>query len=181
MKIAVITSMWLLLLLGVATKVGAIDAPISKLTVVADFGGASALLYYRALNLLPPSVTPTASLPQPRVPHSVHEEADFLPVHSRRLTPGLITHQVLRLRGLSPFFLAGDDPRSRLWIHEHLTSLRQLGAVGFIVQVDSVAALEGLRALAPGLTLVPASADDLATRLRLTHYPALVTATGIEQ
>lgn len=157
------------------------DAPKLKLIVVADFGGTSALPYYRSLNLLPPSVTPAASLPQPRVPHSVNEEAGFLPVHSRRLTPGTIAHQILRLPSLTPFFLAGDDPRSRLWIHEHLASLRQLGAVGFIVQVDSVAALESLRTHAPGLTLVPASADDLATRLRLTHYPALVTATGIEQ
>ncbi|MEP7248003.1 MAG: DUF2859 domain-containing protein, partial [Gammaproteobacteria bacterium] len=29
--------------------------------------------------------------------------------------------------------------------------------------------------------LAPASADDLAGRLGVQHYPVLVTATGIEQ
>jgi integrating conjugative element protein (TIGR03765 family) len=160
---------------------GGMDAPQSRLTVVADLGGASALPYYRALNLLPSSSTPAVSLPLPKVPHSVNEEAAFLPVHSIHLTPGPVPHQLLRSPGLTPFFLAGDDPRSRAWLKEHLTSLRQLGAVGFIVHVDSVAALSALRGLVPGLTLVPASADDLAARLNLAHYPALVTATGIEQ
>jgi integrating conjugative element protein (TIGR03765 family) len=155
--------------------------PDSRLTVVADLGGASALPYYRALNLLPSSTTPAASLPPPKVPHSKNEEAAFLPVHSIRLTPGSVPHQLIRAPGLTPFFLAGDDPRSRAWIKAHLAPLRQLGAVGFIVHVDSADALAALRALAPGLTLVPASADDLAVRLHLAHYPALVTATGIEQ
>ena len=38
-----------------------------------------------------------------------------------------------------------------------------------------------VRAIAPGLNLSPMSADDLAERLGLRHYPVLVTATGIEQ
>ena len=153
----------------------------SRLTVVTDMGGVSALPYYRALNLLPSSTSPAASLPPPKVPHSVNEEAAFLPVHSARLTPGSVPHQLIRAPGLTPFFLAGDDPRSRAWMKAHLAPLRQLSAVGFIVHVDSMEALAALRALAPGLTLVPASADDLAVRLHLAHYPALVTATGIEQ
>jgi integrating conjugative element protein (TIGR03765 family) len=153
----------------------------SQLTVVADLGGASALPYYRALNLLRSSTPPSAPLPPPKIPDPAQDEAAFLPVHSMRLTPGSVVHQLIRAPGLTPFFLAGDDPRSRAWINAHLTPLRQLGAVGFIVHVDSLDALTALRALAPGLTLVPASADDLAARLHLAHYPALVTATGIEQ
>jgi integrating conjugative element protein (TIGR03765 family) len=148
---------------------------------VADLGGASALPYYRALNLLRTSNSPLLALPPPKVPHSPVDEATFLPVHSAHLTPGPVTQRVIQAPGLTPFFLAGDDPRSREWIHLHLATLRQLAAVGFIVQVDSVNALGTLRTLASGLTLVPASADDLATRLQLSHYPALVTATGIEQ
>ena len=38
-----------------------------------------------------------------------------------------------------------------------------------------------LRRLAPGLTLSPASGDDLAQRLGLRHYPVLITSTGVEQ
>ncbi|MGS8281918.1 DUF2859 domain-containing protein, partial [Pseudomonas aeruginosa] len=38
-----------------------------------------------------------------------------------------------------------------------------------------------LRALVPGVPLAHVSGDDLAERLGLRHYPALITATGIEQ
>ncbi|WP_431521391.1 PFL_4695 family integrating conjugative element protein [Blastomonas fulva] len=59
--------------------------------------------------------------------------------------------------------------------------MRELGAVGLVVNVESMAALVELRHLAPGLTLAPASGDDLAQRLDLRHYPVLITSTGIEQ
>ena len=45
--------------------------------------------------------------------------------------------------------------------------LRELQAVGLVVNVESMAALTALRRLAPGLTLSPASGDDLAQRLGL--------------
>ena len=35
-----------------------------------------------------------------------------------------------------------------------------------------------LRALVPGVPLAPVAGDDLAYRLGLRHYPALITATG---
>ncbi|CAP44551.1 PFL_4695 family integrating conjugative element protein [Bordetella petrii] len=50
-----------------------------------------------------------------------------------------------------------------------------------VVNVETVQGLERLRALAPGVPLAPVSGDDLAERLGLRHYPALITATGIEQ
>jgi integrating conjugative element protein (TIGR03765 family) len=77
-------------------------------------------------------------------------------------------------------FLLGDDERSRAWLRSHVETLRALHAVGFVVQVDSEAALQSLRQLAADLTLTPASGDDLAQRLGLTHYPVLITATAIE-
>jgi integrating conjugative element protein (TIGR03765 family) len=58
--------------------------------------------------------------------------------------------------------------------------LRELQAVGLVVNVGSSEALAGLRRLAPGLTLSPTQADDLALRLGIRHYPVLMTATGIE-
>ncbi|KJS66071.1 MAG: hypothetical protein JL55_37630, partial [Pseudomonas sp. BICA1-14] len=75
----------------------------------------------------------------------------------------------------------GDDARSRAWLRQRHAALRELGAVGLVVNVESTAALVDLRRLAPGLTLAPASGDDLAQRLGLHHYPVLITATGIEQ
>lgn len=155
-------------------------ASAQDLIVVGDDGGVSALPYYRALNLLPD--TPTATSPAaPATPRTPYREADLLPVHSARLTPGRVTPRTLRAPGLSPFFLIGDDAPSRAWLHARGDTLRTLSAVGLVVNVGSAQALAALRRDAPGLTLVPASGDDIATRLNLSHYPVLVTATGIEQ
>jgi len=96
------------------------------------------------------------------------------------LTPGTITPRPIHVPGLTPIFLIGDDSRSRAWLRANTEKLHALRAVGFVVQVESEDALQSLRHLAPDLTLVPASGDDLAQRLGLKHYPVLVTATGIE-
>lgn len=53
--------------------------------------------------------------------------------------------------------------------------------MGLVVNVESAAALAELRRLSPGLTLSPASGDDLTQRLGLHHYPVLITSTGVEQ
>jgi len=50
-----------------------------------------------------------------------------------------------------------------------------------MVNVETVQALNRLRSLVPDVPLSPVSGDDLAERLGLRHYPALITATGIEQ
>jgi len=59
--------------------------------------------------------------------------------------------------------------------------LRERGAVGLVVNVETAEGLNQLRALGPGLTLVPVAGSDLALRLQLRHYPALITESGIEQ
>lgn len=153
------------------------------LIVVEDKGGVSALPYYRSLNLQPKTSqsnqTPTLEIPVP--PMSRHAEADMLPIRSAVLTPGLVERRVIEAPGLRPLFLVGDDERSRTWLVQRSDVLRLLGAVGLVVNVESPAALEDLRRLAPGLVLSPVSGDDLAQRLGLRHYPVLITATGIEQ
>lgn len=154
------------------------------LIVVEDLGGVSALPYYRALNLQPlprMETAPTEVLPIPKIPGTSFSESDMLPVRSEKLTPGDVEPRVIRAPGLSPFFLVGDDLRSRAWLQAQIDSLRELRAVGFVVNVNSADALSSLRQLALGLTLAPASGDDLAERLELHHYPVLITATGIEQ
>lgn len=154
------------------------------LIVVEDLGGVSALPYYRALNLRTPPrmhMEPSAALPIPDAPHTRFSEADMLPVRSAKLTPGKVERRIIHVPGLTPLFLIGDDARSRTWLRARIESLRTLRAVGFVVNVDSPDALASLRQLASGVTLVPTSGDDLAQRLKLHHYPALITATGIEQ
>lgn len=165
--------------LGFACGAGASDGPI----VVADHGGDSALPYYRALNLQPRTQRATGApraLPIPLMPKNRYTEADMLPVHSSRLTMGTENARVIAIAGLSPFFLIGDDATSRAWLVVRRDALRALQAIGFVVEVDTAADLQSLRQLAPGLTLVPASADDLAQRLGIRHYPVLITPTAIE-
>ena len=157
-------------------------APASPI-VVEDRGGVSALPYYQTLNLQPrtPEEAPVVPPMMPPAPSGANGAAGRLPVRSLLLTPGAVTRRVIQAPGLSPIFLIGDDARSRAWLQQRIEPLRKLNAIGLIVNVESSAALDELRGLAPGLVLVPVSGDDLAQRLGLSHYPALITATGIEQ
>jgi integrating conjugative element protein (TIGR03765 family) len=164
------------------SALAALAAPPS-LIVVEDRGGVSALPYYQALNPQPntPRETPVLPLVAPPAPAGRGSDTDVLPIRSTLLTPGEVTRRVIQAPGLSPIFLIGDDERSRAWLHQRINTLLKLGAIGLVVNVESATALDALRRLAPGLTLASTPGDDLAQRLRLQHYPALITATGIEQ
>lgn len=151
------------------------------LVVVDDHGGASALPYYEALDLQPHRDQAPPRIEVPRAPPGRSGEAAMLPVRSPMLSPGDVSRRVIHAPGLKPLFLIGDDDRSRAWLQQRATILRDLGAVGIVVNVESAGALDALRRAAAGLTLVPAPGDDLARRLGLRHYPVLVTPTGIEQ
>lgn len=75
----------------------------------------------------------------------------------------------------------GDDEYSQAWLRRRADNLQALGAAGLVVNVETAEDLANLRRLVPCLSLSPVSADELARRLGLNHYPVLVTATGIEQ
>jgi len=173
------------LIIGVLPSLSALPALAAPpaLIVVEDRGGVSALPYYQALNPQPSASRETPILPlvAPPAPAGRGRDSDALPVHSLLLTPGEVARRVIQAPGLSPIFLIGDDSRSRAWLRQRIDPLLKLGAIGLVVNVESTTALDALRRLAPGLTLTPTSGDDLARRLRLQHYPALITATGIEQ
>ena len=152
------------------------------LIVVEDRGGTSALPYYEALNLQPRANAPARPpIPTPQIPATPADEAAMLPVRSTKLTPGTVARRVIEAPGLRPFVVIGDDETSHAWLRRHATSLRERGAVGLVVNVETVQALARLRALVPGVPLAPVAGDDLADRLGLRRYPALITATGIEQ
>jgi integrating conjugative element protein (TIGR03765 family) len=107
-------------------------------------------------------------------------EAAMLPVRSTLLTPGDEPSQIIHAPGMLPLFLIGEDTRSRSWLAQNRNRLRELNAVGLVVNVTNADELAALRRIASGLTLSPSTADDLAQRLRLHHYPVLITAAGIE-
>jgi integrating conjugative element protein (TIGR03765 family) len=156
-----------------------LSAPaLAELIVVEDHGGASALPYYEALDSPKGRVAPSAPRTVP-IRSLSEAEAALLPVRSARLSPGDEPPRAIRAPGLTPMFLVGDDDLSQAWLQERYAALLEMRAVGLVVSVSSPASLAALRRLVPGLTLSPASADDLAERLGISHYPVLMTATGI--
>ena len=147
------------------------------LEVLADHGGEPARPYFVAIGMADvPEEEGYAPDPRAPVPFS---ETDMLPVTSERLSPGEVRFRSLELPSrMTPFFLVGDDALSLRWLEARGETLRELNAVGLIVEVATPEGLERLREAAPGLELRPTPGDDLAGRLGLVHYPVLVTAQG---
>ena len=145
----------------------------AALTVVADFGGESTAPLFEAIT--PPD--DENSSPVQVVPL----ESAVFPVVSSRLHPGTVISRPLSLPGMTPLFILGDDPLSVRWLTRQLVMLKSLNATGLVVNVASADHLEKLRQHADGLTLLPASGDDLAARLQLDTYPVLITDSGLSQ
>lgn len=163
----------------------AVERPpgLPTLNVVADHGGVSAHPYFVAINGAGVEEQEGYS-PQlgGRPSTQRHGEQDMLPLESERLTPGRVAARSLELPGgFTPVFLIGDDELSRQWLEQRGDILREMNAVGLVVQVQDAASLQALRDEAPGLELRPVSGDGLAERLDLQHYPVLISQRGIEQ
>ncbi len=124
--------------------------------------------------------------PVPRVdPHRPNLGAAdlelLLPVQSPGLTPGQVERRHLDIKFARPFFLIGSDPVSRHWLKTHRKELLRIGAVGMLVQAETVEDLRAIAKLSGGLPILPAPATDIAKALGLSHYPVLVSNQGIEQ
>ncbi|MHA6679676.1 integrating conjugative element protein [Enterobacter ludwigii] len=152
---------------------------LASLTVVGDLGGEPARPYFDAINAGPDSPVPDmSSLPQPPASLSI---SDMLPVSTPEMTPGAVISRPLQLPGLPPVFVVGDDDMSRAWLQQRGAELKRMGATGMVVNVRTERALNSLRQLLPDTEMVPVRGGDLAQRLKLTHYPVLITADGLAQ
>jgi integrating conjugative element protein (TIGR03765 family) len=105
----------------------------------------------------------------------------WLPIQSPGLTPGLVRARSHDRPFARPFFLIGSDAHSRQWLQDYREQLKEVGAVGMLVQADTLEDLRTIVELADGLSILPASASDIAKALGISHYPVLITAHGIEQ
>ena len=145
------------------------------LIVVGHEGGVSTQPYFEPFKrIAPPRMATVPPFPADAYEAEAEAEAAMLPVRSQRLTPGEASTRALQAPGLSPLFLIGDDEYSRHWLRQQRRQLKEQQAIGLVVNIDTAAALAELRRLAPDLTLIPASGDDLAQRLGLHHYPVLL-------
>ncbi|EBD6544533.1 integrating conjugative element protein [Salmonella enterica] len=154
---------------------------MAALTVVADLGGESTAPLFDAVNNETNEFTPPRTLTPPSPSASPVTVDEMLPVSTPEMVPGRVENRRSELTGMAPVFLVGDDALSRRWLEQRRGDLQRLHATGLVVNVTDGTALRDLQALAPGLTLLPASASDIARRLGLTHYPVLITADGLSQ
>lgn len=122
---------------------------------------------------------PQASPARPAVAAPFHIS---FPIHTPQLRVEQVVPRPLPATPLPlarAFFLLGTDAYSRQWLAVRRPELERLGAVGMVVEANSLDELLALRRIAGGLSLTPASATDLAAALGLDTYPVLITPQGI--
>ncbi|MDE0249443.1 MAG: integrating conjugative element protein [Gammaproteobacteria bacterium] len=113
----------------------------------------------------------------------------WLPVRSPGLQAGALVATVpapgvrtrLAQANPRPFFLVGSDPYSLHWLAAHAKTLRELNAVGLLVQADTEEDVRRVGEAALGLSITPGSGSDLARALGIRHYPVLITRDGFMQ
>jgi integrating conjugative element protein (TIGR03765 family) len=152
----------------------------AELTVIYDSGDTQPLAPYlqvfEPVDRVPPQ-SPVATPP----PLGAADPEAWLPIQSTGLTPGIVQPRAIHRPFSRPFFLIGADALSRQWLVEHRDRLKSMGAVGMLVQADTLQDLRRVAQLAGGLAVLPASATDIAKALGIRHYPVLMSSHGIEQ
>ena len=143
-----------------------------QLTVIFDSGDTLPIEPY-----LPERVVQHKANPQQRSPLPFQ-----LPITTPSMQPGTVSLTAKDMRYLQqPLFLVGSDQLSKDWLTKKRDSLIVMGAMGLLIEAKDREDIETMQALAEGLRLVPASAEDFAVRLGLTHYPILLSKEGWEQ
>lgn len=148
----------------------------AELNVVADLGGKDTASFFDGINR---QDNHESNNTENRTWQGQPGEGAMLPVLTPELTVGIEASRALSLPGIGALFLVGDDPASRSWLQMNAAKLSQMQAVGLIVNVMDMAAVQALRSLVPGVQMAPASGSELARRLRLQHYPTLITETSV--
>ncbi len=150
------------------------------LTVIYDNGNTRPLAPY--LEAIQGPVAPPQTLATRDVPLlGAADPEQWLPIRTPGLTPGRVEKRAVHRFFTQPFFLIGSDAFSKRWLATHRDRLAEIGAVGMLVQAETVDDLRVIAAFANGLPILPASASDIAVALDLSHYPVLITRDGLEQ
>lgn len=149
----------------------------AELKIIADFGGESAVRFYEPIQ---PVHSPDAPKHPDAVPAQLTED-QLLPVVSHKWSVGRVETKAFNLPGALPMFLIGADDFSQQWLYQNREKLTKMNAMGLVINVQTVNEMRALRNIIPQLTLMPAPADTLADRLKIYHYPLLLTAEGVSQ
>lgn len=79
---------------------------------------------------------------------------------------------------MQPVFLIGSDHYSHTWLQANHQQFVKLNAIGLLIEAKNLTEIKRVIALAKGLRIIPASADDIAKQHGLTHYPVLLMSDG---
>lgn len=156
------------------------DQYTKKEPVVIQEGGVSALRYYDSLSSESgeKAIQPLPDIQLQKRPG----EFSAFPVVSEKLSPGRVEARTISASGLvQPIFMIGYDKLSAEWLSKRKNILKQLNAIGLVVNVPNAQAMAELQGIAPELMLQPISGDGLADRIGIENYPLLVTQASIEQ
>ena len=168
----------LLLSLGIPVSAG------SALTVIHDSGETYPLAPFLEVfneDAARREGPPASPIPPSPPAMGAAELERLLPIRSPGLTPGRVARRDSKRAFARPFFLIGSDGLSREWFATHRDRLAEIGAVGMLVEAETLDDLRAIATIADGLPILPASASDIAEALGLSHYPVLITKDGIEQ
>lgn len=105
----------------------------------------------------------------------------LLPIRSPSLTPGPVAVREFTAPIPVAFFMIGSDDESLLWLRQHRDILISQGAVGLLVDAGNKEDLEAVADVARGLSITPASGEDIAKALGVKHYPFAVSEGRIWQ
>ncbi len=163
----------LLCLLGTASFASA------ELTVIFDNGQARPLSDF---------LGPLDSVKSDKVPPTSDKQQlgavevqSLLPIRSPGLTPGILNPRAHNVPFARAFFLIGSDAWSKRWLRQHRKALKEMGAVGMLVEATSLEDLRAIARLADGLPITPASGSDIAKAIGISHYPAGISGGRIWQ
>lgn len=152
----------------------------AELTVIYDSGNTKPIAPFLEVFESADEMSPQSAAPVTPQLGAADPEA-WLPILSPGLTPGFVQERSHDRPFARPFFLIGSDARSRQWLKNHRDRLKEIGAVGMLVQADTLEDLRVIAELADGLSILPASGSDIAQALGILHYPVLISAQSIEQ
>ncbi len=166
-------------LVALLCLLGAASFASAELTVIFDNGRAKPLSDY---------LGPLESVKSDKVPPTSDKQqvgaADvqsLLPIRSPGLTPGRLNPRAHYAPFARAFFLIGSDAFSKRWLRQHRKALKQMGAVGLLVEATSLEDLRAIAKLADGLPITPASGSDIAKAIGISHYPAGISGGRIWQ
>ena len=158
---------------------GAVSAAAAGLTVIFDNGQARPLSdFLGPLDAVQSDKTP------PTIDRQRLGAADvqaLLPIRSPGLMPGKLSPRAHNVPFARAFFLIGSDAWSKRWLRQHRKALKEMGAVGMLVEATSLEDLRAIARLADGLPITPASGSDIAKAIGITHYPAGISGGRIWQ